>query len=117
MKKTACFNRYSVILSCVLSVFFIGCASKQHDIQCPKVENSCSKCWDSIKAEGKSAGMYVGEGVDAFIVYMKQAEKYLEMKIVEWKVSNPELVEAAEKKLEVIRAKLREYEKRISVAL
>ncbi len=104
---------------CVLGV--AGCAGRQTDIQCPRAQenpSAWSQCWDNMKAEGsakaKTAGTYAGEGVDTFLAYMKRVEKYLETKIEDWKASNPELVEVAEKRLESVRAKIREYEKRVS---
>ncbi len=114
-----------MILVAICSIGLLGgCAARHTEVQCPRApENAsaCSQCLDNMKAEGsakaKTAGAYAGEGVDTFLAYMKRVEKYLETKIEDWKTSNPELVEAAEKRLESVRAKIREYEKRVSAVL
>ena len=107
------------ISAAIVMAFISGCAAKQ---ECPKVPvAACEQCMMQIRTEttdtAKTIAMFAADGADVVLAFLKKAESYLQENIKEWKVNHPELVEAGEKKLEELRAKIHEYESRVRSSL
>ena len=105
------YKRIALIISLSL---LVGCASKQTVPQMP--DDSCNRCAERVAAQATSAGAslanVIADGASVTLALLKRSEKYLEEKIEEWKVSNPDLVAEGQQQLEIIRTKIRVSENR-----
>ena len=105
------YKRISLIISLSL---LVGCASKQSVPQMP--DDSCNRCAARMAAQAEDTGSTLAgvivEGASVTLALLKRSERYLQDKIEEWKVSNPDLVAEGQQQLEIIRTKIRASENR-----
>lgn len=109
------YKRISLIISLSL---LVGCASKQSVPQMP--DDSCNRCAARMADQAKDAGStftdfiyaVIADGATATLVQLKSFEQYLQEKIEEYKISNPDLVAEGQQQLEIIRIKIRASENR-----
>ena len=101
------YKRISLIISLSL---LVGCASKQSVPQMP--DDSCNRCAARMAEKAKDTGSTLADGASVTLALLKRSERYLQDKIEEWKVSNPDLVAEGQQQLEIIRTKIRSSENR-----
>jgi len=99
------------IISLLPLLLIVGCAPRQ---SCPKSSDDvCTQCYNQMKEGGKDnaamIGIAVADKTDKFLDFLQKSKQYLQEKIAEWKVNNPEMVSRGEKQLAEIRNRIQQY--------
>ena len=111
-------RNYSLLVVVVAVAMTLGCAASP---KCPVVEpkSACEVCSAQLQEKTKDnltvAVVVASNGIDTVLEFLQASEKYMAEKIEGWKKNHPELVEAAQKKLDSIREQIREYKGKLAL--